>query len=64
MITSLIEGLELSNFGHMTTSTIEFEACGTILMVTWWTESKTSKPFFQNISILRRPRVAYVYKKS
>ena len=34
MITSLIEMLELPNFGHMTASTIKFESRDNILLVT------------------------------
>ena len=34
MITYLIEMLELPNFGHMTTSTMYFEACDKILLMT------------------------------
>ena len=40
MITSFIEMLE-SNFGHMTTSTIQFESRDKILLVTSWTEIMT-----------------------
>ena len=39
MITSVIEMLELPNFGHMTTSTIQFEPRDKILLVTSWTET-------------------------
>ena len=42
MITSLIEMLELPNFGHMTTSTILFESRDKILLVKLWTEIMTS----------------------
>ena len=38
MITSLIEILELLNFGHMTTYTIQFEPREKILLLTSWTE--------------------------
>ena len=38
MVTSLIELLVLSDFHHMTTSTIQFEPCNKILLVTSWTE--------------------------
>ena len=34
MTTSFIEILELPNFGHMTTSTIEFDSYDKILLVT------------------------------
>ena len=37
-ITSLREVLELPNFVHMTTSTIWFELCDEILLVTSWTK--------------------------
>ena len=36
MITSLIEMLEFPHFGHMATSTIEFEPKGKILLMTSW----------------------------
>ena len=42
MITSLIELLELPNFGHMTISTIKFKSCDKILLMTSWTETMTS----------------------
>ena len=42
MITSLIEMLELRNFGHMATSTIQFESRYKILLVKSWTEAMTS----------------------
>ena len=58
MITSLIEILELPNFGHMTTSTILFESFHKISLVTSWAEIMTSTPLFQNTCILRTPRVA------
>ena len=38
MITSLVEMLELRNFGRMTTSTIQFESRDKILWVTSLTE--------------------------
>ena len=41
MITSLIQMLELPNFGHMTTSTIKFGLYDKILMVTSQTEYMT-----------------------
>ena len=53
MITSLIEILELLNFGHMTTSTTKFESRDKTLLVTSWT-----KPLFQNTFILRRSKEA------
>ena len=58
MITSLIEMLKLPKIGNMTTSTILFESCEKILLVTSHTEVMTSSPLFQNIFISRRPRVA------
>ena len=58
MITSLLEMLELPNFGHMTPSTIPFEPHDKILLVTSWTELMTSNSIFQNTFILRRPKVA------
>ena len=42
MITSLIEMLDLSNFGHMTTSTKQFDSRDKVLSVTSWTEIMTS----------------------
>ena len=42
MITSLIKMLELPNFGHMITSTIQFESRDKILLVTSQTEVMTS----------------------
>ena len=38
MITSLIEMLELPNFGHMTTSIIYYESLDKILLMMSWTE--------------------------
>ena len=58
MITSLIEILELPNFGHMTISTTQFESRDKILFVTSWSEIMTSQPLLQNTFILRRPGVA------
>ena len=43
VITSLIETLELPNFGHITTSTIKFDSCDKILLVTSWIEIMTSR---------------------
>ena len=57
-MTSLIEILELPNFGHMTTSIIWFESRDKILLVTSWAEIMMSWPFFQNIFILQKPGVA------
>ena len=57
MITSLVETLELPNFGHMTTFTIWFESSDKILLITSWTEIMPSKPLFQNGFILRTPGV-------
>ena len=42
MITSLIEIIDLANFGDMTSSTIKFESRDKILLVTSWTENVTS----------------------
>ena len=42
MITSLKEILELPNFGHMTTPTIQFQSRDKILLGTSWTETMTS----------------------
>ena len=50
--------LELPNFGHITTSIIYFESRDKILLLTSWTGIMTSSPLFQNIFVLRRPRVA------
>ena len=58
MITSIIEMLELSNFDQMTTFTVQIESLDKILLLTSCTEIMTSKPLFQNTSILRKPRVA------
>ena len=41
MITSLIEMIELQNFGHMNTSTVLFESRDKILFVTPWTRIMT-----------------------
>ena len=40
-ITSVIDTLELPNFGHMTTSTIWFESGDKVLLVTSWAEIMT-----------------------
>ena len=56
MITSLVEMLELPNFGRMIISTLQFESCDKILLVTSWVEIMTSYYSFQKP--LRRPRVA------
>ena len=58
MITSVIEMLELRNFGHMTTTAIWFESHDEILLVTSWSEIMTSLLLFQNRFTLRRPSVA------
>ena len=42
MITSVMELLKLSNFGHMATSTIQTESHNKILLGTPWTEIMTS----------------------
>ena len=47
MITSLIELLELPNFGHMTTSTTQFESHDKVLMVTSESKIMTSESLFQ-----------------
>ena len=60
MITSLKEILELANFCHMTTYTIQFESHDKNLLRTSSTEIMTPKPLFQNIFILRRPGVAFL----
>ena len=41
MITSFIEMLELPGFGHMTTSTIQFDSRDKILLMTSWTQIMT-----------------------
>ena len=59
MKTSLTEMLELPNFGHMATFTLEFESRDKILLVTSWTEiMDVIISFFQKTFILRRPEVA------
>ena len=50
--------LELPNFGYMTTSTIWLESHDKILLVASWAEIMMSQPLFQNIFILRKPKVA------
>ena len=57
MITSLIQMLQLPNFGHMTTSTIQFESREKILLATSLTEIETSSLLFQKNFNLR-PTVA------
>ena len=42
MITSLIDMLELSNFGHMTASTTQLESRDKILLMKPWTKIMTS----------------------
>ena len=42
MITSLIDMLDLINFGHMTTSTMKFESFDKTLLVTSWAEVMAS----------------------
>ena len=42
MITSLIEMLELSNFGHMTTCTVQFSSHKKVLLVMSYTGNMTS----------------------
>ena len=61
MITSLIVILESPNVGQMTTFTILFESRDKVLLVTEilpWTEIMTSSPLYQNVFILRSPKVA------
>ena len=41
MITSLIEIIDLTNLGDMTSSTIKFESRDKILLVTSWAENMT-----------------------
>ena len=48
MITSLIEILELPNFGQMTTSTIYFDSRDKILLMKPWAEILMSQLLFQN----------------
>ena len=47
MITSLIELVELSNFGHLTKSTILFESRDKILLVTSYKKIMMSEPYFK-----------------
>ena len=42
MIISLLEMLELPNFGHMTKSTISFKTRDKIVLMTSWTQIMTS----------------------
>ena len=58
VITFLIVLLQLTNFGHMTTSILWFESWDKHLLVTSWLEIMTSYPLFQNGVHLRRLRVA------
>ena len=58
MITSLIVILESPNVGQMTTFTILFESRDKVLLVKPWTEIMTSSPLYQNVFILRSPKVA------
>ena len=48
MVTSLMEMLELPNFGRMTTSTIYFESRDKFMLATSQTEFMTSQPLFEN----------------
>ena len=48
MVTSLMEMLELPNFGHMTTPTIYFESRDKFMLATSQTEFMTSQPLFEN----------------
>ena len=58
MITSLIEMLELPNFSHMTTLTMLFDSRDKILLLMSGIEIMTLELLFQNIFVLRRPRLA------
>ena len=58
VITSLIEMLELPNFGHMITTAIKLDSPDKILLVTSSTEVMTSQISFKNTFILRKSRVA------
>ena len=58
MTTFPIEMQGTSNFGHITTSTIEFESRDKILLVISQTEFMMSWPLFQNTFTLRWPRVS------
>ena len=58
VITSLIEMLQLPDFGHTNTSTIWFESRDKILLLPSSTEIMTSWPLFQNTVILRGPGLA------
>ena len=46
MTASLIEMLVLPNFGHMTTSTMQFDSRDKMLLLTSWSEIMTSQPLF------------------
>ena len=50
--------IELPNFGHMTTFTLQLESRDKILLVTSYTEIMTLKHFLQKAFILWRPGVA------
>ena len=50
--------LELPNFSHMNTSTMQFKLRDKILLVTSWTEIMASETLFQNTFTLRRSWVA------
>ena len=43
----------------MNISTIKFESCDQVLLMTSLTENMTSYPLFQNTAILGRPGVAF-----
>ena len=59
MTTSLIEVLDLPNFGHMVTSTVLFESRNKFLLMTSQNSQRmTSQLLIQNTFILRRARVA------
>ena len=59
---SLIEILLLPNFGHMITSTLQFELRDKILLVTSLTKIMTPQPIFPNAFILRRPSTGDIIK--
>ena len=52
MITYLIEMLELPQFGHMTTSTIQFDSRDKILLMTSWTQNMTPYDLYFKISFI------------
>ena len=58
MITSLIQILELQDFGYMTASSIYLESRDKILSMIPEIETMTSKAFIQNTGILRGPGIS------